>query len=169
MGANESALGLSVNFTPQEIQRLSMRFQKLDKDRSGGISVEELRQLPDVADNPVLDRVVSIFDTDRNGEIDFKEFIQGVSIFSVKGNNMRKLHFAFRIYDMDEDGFISNGELFTLLKALVGDNLPDDQLQQVVDKTILIGDKDQDGKISFEEFTNMIIGVELPQDMSIVV
>jgi len=144
-----------------------MRFQKLDKDRSGGISVDELRQLPDVEDNPVLDRVVSIFDTDRNGEIDFKEFIQGVSIFSVKGNNMRKLHFAFRIYDIDEDGLISNGELFTVLKTLVGDNLQDDQLQQVVDKTILIGDKDGDGKISFEEFTAMITGVEMTQDMSI--
>ena len=54
---------------------------------------------------------------------------------------------------MDDDGLISNGELFTILKLLVGDNLQDEQLQQIVDKTILIGDKDLDGKISFEEFT----------------
>lgn len=42
----------------------------------------------------------------------FLEFIQGVSQFSVKGDKESKLRFAFRIYDMDNDGFISNGELF---------------------------------------------------------
>lgn len=41
----------------------------------------------------------------------FSEFIQ-VSQFSVKGDKESKLRFAFRIYDMDNDGFISNGELF---------------------------------------------------------
>ena len=40
------------------------------------------------------------------------EFISGVSQFSVKGDKDSKLRFAFRIYDMDNDGFISNGELF---------------------------------------------------------
>lgn len=59
---------------------------------------------------------------------------------------------AFRIYDMDNDGFISNGELFQVLKMMVGNNLKDTQLQQIVDKTILFADKDEDGKISFEEF-----------------
>lgn len=42
----------------------------------------------------------------------FIEFIQGVSQFSVKGDKESKLRFAFRIYDMDNDGYISNGELF---------------------------------------------------------
>ena len=43
------------------------------------------------------------------------EFIQGVSQFSVKGDKESKLRFAFRIYDMDNDGAISNGELFQVL------------------------------------------------------
>ena len=42
---------------------------------------------------------------------------------------------------MDNDGFISNGELFQVLKMMVGSNLKDTQLQQIVDKTILIADK----------------------------
>ena len=41
----------------------------------------------------------------------------------------------FRIYDMDNDGYISNGELFQVLKMMVGSNLKDTQLQQIVDKT----------------------------------
>ncbi len=54
------------------------------------------------------------------------------------------------MYDIDRDGFISNGELFSVLKMMVGNNLKDTQLQQIVDKTIINADKDGDGKISFE-------------------
>ena len=50
---------------------------------------------------------------------------------------------------MDRDGFISNGEHFQVLKMMVGNNLKDGQLQQIVDKTIIYADKDKDGKISF--------------------
>lgn len=51
---------------------------------------------------------------------------------------------------MDRDGYISNGELFTVLKMMVGSNLKDTQLQQIVDKTIINADKDGDGKINYE-------------------
>lgn len=30
------------------------------------------------------------------------------------GGDEEKLRFAFKIYDMNEDGFITNGELFTV-------------------------------------------------------
>ena len=59
---------------------------------------------------------------------------------------------AFKIYDIDRDGYISNGELFQVLKMMVGNNLKDGQLQQIVDKTIIYSDKDGDGRISYEEF-----------------
>ncbi|KAG2467289.1 CANB1 protein, partial [Polypterus senegalus] len=108
--------------------------------------------LPELQQNPLVQRVIDIFDTDGNGEVDFKEFIEGVSQFSVKGDKEQKLRFAFRIYDMDKDGYISNGELFQVLKMMVGNNLKDTQLQQIVDKTIINADKDGDGRISFEEF-----------------
>ena len=42
---------------------------------------------------------------------------------------------------MDNDGYISNGELFQVLKMMVGNNLKDTQLQQIVDKTILMNGK----------------------------
>ena len=57
---------------------------------------------------------------------------------------------------MDRAGFISNGELFLVLKMMVGNNLKDGQLQQIVDKTIMEADKDGDGKLSFEEFVQMV-------------
>lgn len=78
-----------------------------------------------------------------------------VSDINLQGDKESKLRFAFRIYDMDNDGYISNGELFQVLKMMVGNNLKDTQLQQIVDKTILFADKDEDGRISFEEFCSV--------------
>ena len=42
-----------------------------------------------------------------------------------------------------------------MLKTMVGSNLTDKQLQEIVDKTILYADKDGDGKISFKEFCDV--------------
>ena len=92
--------------------------------------------------------------------------------------------FAFRIYDIDNDGYISNGELFQVvqhtthvtffsflhfmfqvLKMMVGNNLKETQLQQIVDKTILFADKDGDGKISFEEFCDVVGNTDVHKKM----
>lgn len=93
-----------------EIKRLGKRFRKLDLDNSGSLSIDEFMSLPELQQNPLVQRVIDIFDTDGNGEVDFKgaasscfatpftpfshpaaEFIQGVSQFSVKGDKESKL------------------------------------------------------------------------------
>ena len=52
---------------------------------SGSLSVDEFMSLPELQQNPLVQRVIDILDVDGNGEIDFKEFIEGISQFSVKG------------------------------------------------------------------------------------
>lgn len=164
---NEASLQMEMatNFDAEEIKRLGKRFKKLDLDNNGSLSVDEFMSLPELQQNPLVQRVIDIFDEDGNGEVDFKEFIQGVSQFSVKGDKTSKLKFAFRIYDIDNDGYISNGELFQVLKMMVGSNLKDTQLQQIVDKTILFADKDEDGKINFEEFCEVVANTDVHKKM----
>jgi len=167
---NETSLPMEMcsnceNFDAEEIKRLARRFKKLDLDGSGSLSIDEFMSLPELQQNPLVQRVIDIFDTDGNGEVDFKEFIQGISQFSVKGDKETKLRFAFKIYDMDRDGYISNGELFQVLKMMVGNNLKDTQLQQIVDKTILFHDKDMDGRISFEEFCDIVANMDVHEKM----
>ncbi|CAM4725002.1 unnamed protein product [Leuciscus chuanchicus] len=90
---NEASYPLEMcsHFDADEIKRLGKRFKKLDLDNSGSLSVEEFMSLPELQQNPLVQRVIDIFDTDGNGEVDFKEFIEGVSQFSVKGDKEMKL------------------------------------------------------------------------------
>lgn len=111
--------------------------------------------------------MIAIFDEDGGGDVDFQEFVTGLSAFSSKGNKEEKLRFAFKVYDIDRDGYISNGELFIVLKMMVGNNLKDIQLQQIVDKTIMEADKDGDGRISFEEFTDMVESTDVNLSMTL--
>ena len=57
--------------TEKELRRLQRRFNKLDADGSGSLSTEEFSNIPELASNPLLERIISIFDTNKNEEIEF--------------------------------------------------------------------------------------------------
>ena len=153
---NSQSLDSCEYFSKEEVSRLSKRFSKLDADGNGSLSLDEFFSMPQLEKNPIARRVVEIFDKDNSGEVDFKEFLSGISQFSVKSERSQKLEFAFEIYDMDNDGFISNADLYSALKMMVGSNLNDTQLQQLVDKTMLKADEDGDGFLSYKEFETLI-------------
>ena len=50
---------------------------------------------------------------------------------------------------------------------MVGNNLNDTQLQQLVDRTIVKADKDFDGKISFSEFSDMVKDLDVVDKLTI--
>ena len=74
---------------------------------------------------------------------------------------------VFKVYDLDRDGFISSGELFLVLKMMVGSNLKETQLQQIVDKSLIKADKDGDGKISFDDFVAMIGSTDIMKSLTL--
>jgi serine/threonine-protein phosphatase 2B regulatory subunit len=70
--------------------------------------------VPELSQNPLVKRVVSVFDKNKDGNISFEEFLSGVG--KLYGNDEEeKLKFTFKIYDLNDDGYISNGELFSVL------------------------------------------------------
>ena len=52
----------------------------------------------------------TIFDTDKSGSINFREFLFSM-LRNLKGSSEEKLGWAFRMYDMDGNGSISLDEM----------------------------------------------------------
>lgn len=75
-----------------------------------------------------MKRVLSIFDTNGDGRVSFIEFLVGLSKLAAGTDEMQKTKFAFDVYDINKDGHISNGELFAVMKMMVGNNLNDQQV-----------------------------------------
>ena len=70
------------NFSDDELAKLFKKFQSLDTDQSGTLSVEEFMAIPELEHNPLVRRVVATFDADGNGEVDFQEFLQALAVFT---------------------------------------------------------------------------------------
>ncbi|KAJ3039547.1 Calcineurin subunit B type 2 [Rhizophlyctis rosea] len=154
--------------TPAQIKTLYRRFKHVDKDNSGSLTVDEMTAIPELAMNPLCLRIVEVFDSDKRGEVNFKQFVSALSVFSKGARREQKLSFAFKVYDVNGDGVISSSDLFVILKLMVGSNLDDSQVQALVDQTILEADTiDKDGAISFNEFKRALFGADLENILTI--
>merc|ERR1712088_453940 len=174
------AITEETGFTKQQIERLYARFSSLDKQSHGYLTREDFLRIPELAINPLGDRIVHAFfyESKSQGEekVDFKDFVRVVAHFRpVKKNpvknklntRMEKLHFAFRMYDLDGDDKISKEELLAVLTMMVGANISPEQLLSIAERTILEADMDKDELISFEEFAKVLERTDVEQKMSI--
>jgi serine/threonine-protein phosphatase 2B regulatory subunit len=155
-------------FTALQIKRLYKRFKRLDRDNKGYISKEEFMSIPELAMNPLSPRILCLFDA-RHGElVDFRQFIEILSIFHASTSKAQKLKFLFRLYDVNDDDFITSEDLFEVLRLMVGPYLDDEQIRFIADKTIRQADKlDQDGKISFEEFSRALHNADIHDKLTV--
>uniref|UniRef100_A0AC35TKS3 Neuronal calcium sensor 1 n=1 Tax=Rhabditophanes sp. KR3021 TaxID=114890 RepID=A0AC35TKS3_9BILA len=102
--------------------------------------------------------VFKVFDENKDGAIEFHEFIRALSITS-RGNLDEKLHWAFRLYDLDNDGFITRHEMLSIVSSIykmVGDTveLPEEENtpEKRVDRIFKMMDKNGDAQLTLEEF-----------------
>jgi Ca2+-binding EF-hand superfamily protein len=89
---------------------------------SGTLTKEEFQKIyrqffPFGDPNSFADYVFKVFDSDKSGTIDFKEFICALSVTS-RGKMEDKLDWAFQLYDIDGDGKISYDEMLAIVEAI---------------------------------------------------
>jgi len=153
-----------INFDKKELKILYKNFISMDANKNGLIEPDEFFDVPELKDNPIVQRIINVFDKNGDGKISFYEFVWGLSALTSDAKLEEKQKIAFQIYDINNDGYLSNGDLFNSLKMLVGENLTDIQIQQLSDRTLIAADKDLDGKISYEEFCNFTKDIKI-QDL----
>ncbi|KAK8591306.1 hypothetical protein V6N13_031354 [Hibiscus sabdariffa] len=141
-------------------EKLIAEFQEafclFDKDGDGCITMEELAiAVKSLDQNPTeeeLQNMIDEVDTDGNGAIKFGEFLNLMARKMKETEAEDDLREAFRVFDKDQDGYISPHEL-RLVMNNIGEKVTDEELEQMIREA----DLDGDGQVNYDEFFRMMM------------
>merc|ERR1711874_106899 len=132
--------------TEKQIAEYKESFIFFDKDGDGLISKSELGTvMSNIGMNPTeaeLQDMVNEVDADHDGFVNFEEFLDMMSKSSESGNTQEDIRAAFKVFDKNGDGFISESELRHVMENL-GEKLTEEDIQTMMTEA----DLDQDGMV----------------------
>ncbi|XP_028804223.1 calmodulin-alpha-like isoform X1 [Neltuma alba] len=146
------------SLTEDQVADFREAFSLIDRDSDGFITVDEMASIVQSLDgNPTKEEIremITEVDIDGNGSIDFEEFltIMGRKMKFQQENLTEELKEAFKVFDRDEDGYISASELRHVMTNM-GERLTDEEAEQMIKEA----DLDGDGLVSYEEFARMMM------------
>ncbi|XP_010553277.1 PREDICTED: calmodulin-like [Tarenaya hassleriana] len=151
----KSRLGRDV-LSDQQVAEFQEAFCLLDGDGDGCITISELANaIKTLIKNPTreeLQFMIREVDVNGNGTIEFGEFLNLMARKLKEAEAEEELKEAFKLFDKDQDGYISTIELKHGMVSL-GERITDEEVEQMVREA----DMDGDGHISYEEFVKMML------------
>eukprot|EP00455_Lapot_gusevi_P028539 TRINITY_DN3048_c0_g1_i5.p1 TRINITY_DN3048_c0_g1~~TRINITY_DN3048_c0_g1_i5.p1 ORF type:complete len:292 (+),score=63.80 TRINITY_DN3048_c0_g1_i5:100-975(+) len=145
-------LALQLTLEQEDVPQLYDRYAKVPRNESG-ISYQEFSELLPNETDTIRQELFRLFDYDNTGLIDFREFALALLNF-LSTSKDQKIRFAFLMFDTDHNGFLSDIELISVLKATYL-ACRDDQVRVKAEAISRQADTDHDGQISFDEFLNI--------------
>jgi Ca2+-binding EF-hand superfamily protein len=147
--------------TAMSREQVEIQYQSfLEKHPDGRISRksfhEMMKECYPGADTEKLERhIFRMYDTNKDGSIDFREFMIVLYIMS-NGTPEENLQQIFRVFDINNDGHITLKELQKIVRdlfLLINETNADKASQEVLVKTAFNEmDENEDGEISQKEF-----------------
>ena len=147
-------------FTRAELQSLYHRFRTLDRASAGHLLDDDLLRVPEVAMNPLVDRVVQAVGGGGGG-LTFVGFCKALAAFNARRSKEEVLEAVFECFDRDRDGLLDRREIAELVRTIVGDKgMQKEDVDKLVELTIAEADWDGDGALNFVEYCRALDGVE---------
>ena len=109
-------------------------------DDDGLIDKSEFQQALGLKRNLFVDRMFELFDANGDKNINFTEFVAGLSVFTFRAKAAEKARFSFRMYDFNGDGKIDKAELGRMLQATIEENslnITPEAAQELLDATFV--------------------------------
>ena len=144
-------LSTSTHFSSAELGQLSQRFAMLEPDEEGHVDIEKVCDMPEIAMYPLLQRIVSKYNTDKSGGVTFAEFARAMSTLSGKATLGEKLRFAFDLYDINGNGVVTGSEMFDVFRLMSRRHYTDESLQQIVSAFMA----EYPSGLTFDDFSQM--------------
>ncbi|XP_037355638.1 lysophosphatidylcholine acyltransferase 2B-like [Talpa occidentalis] len=88
--------------------------------KGGVIGIKEFANYLKLPVSEPLIQLFDLFDSNRDGYIDFREYVIGLTVLCNPSNTEQILKLSFKLFDLDEDGFITEQELTAILRAAFG-------------------------------------------------
>ncbi|KMZ76016.1 putative Calmodulin [Zostera marina] len=144
--------------TEDQISEFKEAFLLFDKDGDGCITMDELATvIRSLGQNPTKEELLDMMnevDVDGNGTIEFNEFLHLMARKMKETDADEELREAFKVFDKDQNGYISASELSNVMINL-GEKLTDEEVQQMIREA----DTDGDGQVNYEEFVKMMMAI----------
>ncbi|XP_070702782.1 recoverin-like [Pempheris klunzingeri] len=161
-------LKLNTKFSETEIVQWYENFKK--QCPTGRISKEEFQNIyskffPESDPNTYAQHVFRSFDANDDGTLDFKEYIIALHLTST-GKTTSKLEWAFSLFDVDKNGYITKSEVTEICTAIFKlipkdeiSALPDDEnsAEKRADKLWKYFDKADDERVAEGEFIQGVL------------
>ena len=68
-----------------------------------------------ITEDILIERMFVYWDKDSVGAIRLEHWITGLDVF-LRGSQREKMIFCFKVYDLNNDGYITKDEIFLLFK-----------------------------------------------------
>merc|ERR1711892_453529 len=159
-------------FTEPEISKCLKRFKKLLPDEvlseieigtissineeSCCIEVEELKnKLDELKVNPFATNMCRVF-AEGSSVMHFEQFLDMMSVMSVSAPVEVKAEWAFKLFDINQDGYLDKYDIKEVVNSVSDNELGDEQVSSVAEKVLKETDINNTGRISLTEFKQIV-------------
>ncbi|XP_053743389.1 lysophosphatidylcholine acyltransferase 1 [Synchiropus splendidus] len=140
-------LGLKPQNTEKSLQDYGNRARKLEGQK---LSLNDFAQFLDVPVSDMLRDMFALFDEHEDNCMDIREYVIALSVVCRPAKTLETMKLAFKMFEAEEDGAITERELSVILKTALGVS------HISVSRLFSAIDAEDTGKITFESFRNFV-------------